>query len=64
MHAYNLVDGIIDEPLGGAHRDHGYMANQLKTTILTTLAELSVMDPHERIDRRIEKFCNMGVVVE
>ncbi len=64
MTAVHLVDGIIDEPLGGAHLDHGWMANKLKETLLSQLAELSALDPQTRIDQRIDKFCAMGVVVE
>jgi acetyl-CoA carboxylase carboxyl transferase subunit alpha len=64
MRAFNLVDGIIDEPVGGAHHDHATMADILKKTILETLAELSRMTPEQRIDSRIDKFCAMGVVVE
>ncbi|HEX9959111.1 MAG TPA: acetyl-CoA carboxylase carboxyltransferase subunit alpha [Fibrella sp.] len=64
MTSFKLVDGIIDEPLGGAHHDHAAMANNLKKTILDTLAELNAMTPEQRIDSRIDKFCAMGVVVE
>jgi len=64
MQTAQLVDGIVDEPLGGAHNDHSEMASQLKTVILDTLAELNALDPQTRIEQRIEKFCNMGVVVE
>ncbi|MBC8154438.1 MAG: acetyl-CoA carboxylase carboxyltransferase subunit alpha [Bacteroidetes bacterium] len=64
MTAVHLVDGIIDEPLGGAHLDHGWMATKLKETLLTQLAELSALDPQTRIDQRIDKFCAMGVVLE
>ncbi len=64
MLAYKLVDGIVDEPLGGAHLDHGYMAEQLKKTILNHIADLSKLDPRDRIEQRIEKFCAMGVFVE
>ncbi|GAB3506258.1 acetyl-CoA carboxylase carboxyltransferase subunit alpha [Spirosoma knui] len=64
MATFKLVDGIVDEPLGGAHNDHNEMANHLKTVILDTLAELSAIDPQERINQRIDKFCSMGVVVE
>ncbi len=64
MESFKLVDGIIDEPVGGAHHDHAAMAERLKKTILTTLAELSTMTPDERIDSRIDKFCAMGVVIE
>ncbi|GAB3543702.1 acetyl-CoA carboxylase carboxyltransferase subunit alpha [Spirosoma fluminis] len=64
MTSFKLVDGIVDEPLGGAHNDHTEMANHLKRVILDTLAELSAIDPQERINQRIDKFCSMGVVVE
>ncbi len=64
MKAAKLVDGIVDEPLGGAHNDHSEMANHLKNVILDTLAELNALTPDERINQRIDKFCAMGVVVE
>ncbi|WP_375446359.1 acetyl-CoA carboxylase carboxyltransferase subunit alpha [uncultured Fibrella sp.] len=64
MSAFKLVDGIINEPLGGAHHDHAAMADTMKRTILDTLAELNAMTPEQRIDSRIDKFCAMGVVVE
>jgi len=64
MQAAKLVDGIVDEPLGGAHNDHHEMASHLKTVILDTLAELNALTPDERINQRIDKFCAMGVVVE
>jgi acetyl-CoA carboxylase carboxyl transferase subunit alpha len=40
------------------------MAHHLKTVIINALTELSALDPQTRIEQRIEKFCNMGVVVE
>jgi acetyl-CoA carboxylase carboxyl transferase subunit alpha len=64
MTSFKLVDGIVDEPLGGAHNDHQAMAQQLKETILNLLAELNALDPQERINQRIDKFCSMGVVIE
>jgi acetyl-CoA carboxylase carboxyl transferase subunit alpha len=64
MKENNLIDGIVKEPLGGAHLDHLWMAEELKKTILTQIEELSTMDVSTRIDKRIEKFCAMGVVVE
>ncbi|CCH54525.1 acetyl-CoA carboxylase, carboxyl transferase, alpha subunit [Fibrisoma limi BUZ 3] len=64
MTTFNLVDGIIDEPLGGAHTDHSAMASHLKDVILQNLAELNALDTDERIEQRIDKFCSMGVVVE
>ena len=59
-----LVDGVIPEPLGGAHLDHNHMAEILKKVILEEIAELSKLSAEERIDQRIEKFCSMGVVIE
>lgn len=64
MQAARLVDGIVDEPLGGAHNDHNAMAHHLKEVILDALAHVSPLDAQERINQRIEKFCSMGVVVE
>lgn len=64
MQAARLVDGIVDEPLGGAHNDHQEMAHHLKSVILDALAQVSAIDPQERIEQRIDKFCSMGVVVE
>ncbi|QJW89426.1 acetyl-CoA carboxylase carboxyltransferase subunit alpha [Spirosoma taeanense] len=64
MTTFKLVDGIVEEPLGGAHNDHQEMAHHLKTVILDALNELNAIDPQARIEQRIEKFCSMGVVVE
>ncbi len=64
MHRMGLVDGIVPEPLGGAHLDWDTMATTLKQTILSTLAELQALSPEARINQRIEKFENMGVVNE
>ncbi|MCL6258761.1 acetyl-CoA carboxylase carboxyltransferase subunit alpha [Aquiflexum sp. TKW24L] len=59
-----LIDGIIAEPLGGAHKDMQTMAKTIKATILEALKELDNLNPEERIEQRIEKFCSMGVVEE
>jgi len=59
-----LIDGIVKEPLGGAHNDVKAMANELKKVILKTFKELNKIDPRDRINQRIEKFSAMGVVKE
>ncbi len=59
-----LIDGIIKEPLGGAHLNPNKMMATLKKEIIRLLDELGTMDPEERIMERIEKFSNMGVVLE
>ncbi len=64
MKELKIIDGIIKEPLGGAHNDQAAMSKELKRVILKTFKELDAMSPEERIEKRIEKFCNMGVVVE
>lgn len=64
MLGLNLIDGIIKEPLGGAHRDVQGMAKEVKRTILETYKELNALSPQDRISKRIDKFCAMGVVKE
>lgn len=55
-----LIDGIIKEPLGGAHTDLNKSSAELKKVILKELKDLSAMKPQERINQRIEKFSSMG----
>lgn len=59
-----LIDGIIKEPLGGAHTDLKWMASEVKKTILTLTKELEALPVDDRIQQRIDKFCRMGVVSE
>jgi acetyl-CoA carboxylase carboxyl transferase subunit alpha len=61
MLAFKLIDGIVDEPLGGAHTDKELMAERVKKTILHHYAELAKLTPSERIGQRIDKFASMGV---
>ncbi len=60
MHKFDLVDGIIKEPVGGAHSFPEEMAKILKKQILKNLAVLDEMEPEERIKARIKKFSSMG----
>ncbi|MCU0355381.1 MAG: acetyl-CoA carboxylase carboxyltransferase subunit alpha [Cytophagales bacterium] len=62
MKTFGLVDGIIPEPLGGAHTDPAGMAQTVRQVIVDTLAELNALSPQQRINQRIEKFGSMGVV--
>ncbi len=64
MKEHRLIDGIVKEPLGGAHTDIKWMANEVKRTILTTYKELAKLPVQELVNQRIEKFCSMGVVKE
>jgi len=61
MYGFGLIDGIIKEPLGGAHCAPEEMAKLLKRQIKKALSELMPMTPDERIEARIEKYGNMGV---
>lgn len=60
MLSNGLVDGVIKEPLGGAHNDPDAMYKTLKTEIKKLLKELSELSPVELVDQRIAKFSNMG----
>ena len=57
----NLIDGIIKEPLGGAHNDVDVAADKLKKVILSEIEKLEKIDPEKRILDRVEKFSLMGV---
>lgn len=57
-----LIDGIIAEPLGGAHLDWETMMQTLKNTIIENIIELDKISTRKRIENRIEKYSSMGVV--
>ena len=56
-----IIDVIIPEPLGGAHRNHEKMAEILKASILAELKGLMKIKPDRLLERRVEKFSKMGV---
>lgn len=60
MKKNSLIDGVIREPLGGAHTDMKATAKELKKVILKHVKDLSAISPEERISARIEKFAAMG----
>jgi acetyl-CoA carboxylase alpha subunit len=60
MLGFGLVDGVIPEPIGGAHWDHDEAAAMLKKQITIAIDELKDIDPETRIDQRIDKFSKMG----
>jgi acetyl-CoA carboxylase carboxyl transferase subunit alpha len=59
-----VIDDIIPEPLGGAHRDHREMGNILKAYLLRYLRELRAMPAEELLEQRYQKFRRMGVFDE
>jgi acetyl-CoA carboxylase carboxyl transferase subunit alpha len=60
MEKFGLVDGVIEEPLGGAHWDYALAAEKVKAVLIKTLQELKAIPAEERIQQRIEKFGKMG----
>ncbi|MBN8878283.1 MAG: acetyl-CoA carboxylase carboxyltransferase subunit alpha [Chitinophagaceae bacterium] len=60
MLGFGLIDGIIPEPIGGAHWDYDQAAQLLKDYLLPILQELKQKTPEQRINDRIEKFGKMG----
>lgn len=62
MSKNGLIDGIIKEPLGGAHNNHAEIFATVKAEILKHLETLKKQTPDQRINARIEKFSAMGVV--
>ena len=61
MHEFGIIDGIIKEPLGGAHNAPEEMAKTLKRQIKKSVAELNELSPEERIEQRINKYAAIGV---
>jgi acetyl-CoA carboxylase carboxyl transferase subunit alpha len=59
-----VVDDVIEEPLGGAHRDHHQMASRLKNYLSRTLDQLLKRSPEELANDRYEKFRRMGTYLE
>ena len=61
MKKLKLVDDVIKEPLGGAHREQDEMFDIVRKHIKKYLKELDELNPEDRINARIDKFCEMGV---
>ena len=64
MSALNLVDGVVPEPLGGAHTDRETTFATVKETIVRLLAELQAKEVPTMVNERINKYANMGVYEE
>ncbi len=61
MKKQKLIDGIIKEPLGGAHFDREAAFIEVEKTILKAFGELKKLSPEELVKKRMEKYANMGV---
>lgn len=64
MYKNKLIDGIIEEPFGGAHNDSKTIAMAIKQQILSDVAALFKNSKKNLVESRINKFSNMGVVKE
>jgi acetyl-CoA carboxylase carboxyl transferase subunit alpha len=59
-----IIDRIIPEPIGGAHKDHQAAAQTLKETLIEELGQLVKIKPEKLFEQRIEKFGKMGAYIE
>tara|TARA_R110002167_G_scaffold78913_5_gene218092 strand:- start:228 stop:1178 length:951 start_codon:yes stop_codon:yes gene_type:complete len=61
LHELGLVDVVVKEPLGGAHRDRELMATSLKTQLLAALDQLDELDVDALLHRRYERLMSYGI---
>jgi len=61
---FDIIDGAIKEPVGGAHHDYDLMCQEMKTTIKSALEELSKLSPDELKKERYNKYRKMGAFIE
>jgi len=61
---FGIIDGIIEEPMGGAHKEPIFAYASVKEQILKDLEELKPIVSHKLVDQRVEKFSQMGVYTE
>jgi len=59
-----VIDDVIEEPLGGAHRDHPQMAARMKQYLIRCLRELTAKPLEKLVENRYEKFRRMGQFLE
>lgn len=60
LKSLNLIDKVVNEPIGGAHRDYRAMAASLKRALADALRELEVLTPSELVAQRYEKLMSYG----
>lgn len=64
LEQFGIIDEVIPEPLGGAHRDHRRMAITLKSSVTAALKNLAQLPREQLLDRRYEKFRKIGLFEE
>ena len=60
LKALGLIDRVISEPAGGAHRDYPAIATSVKRALQETLKQLSELSPSELVERRLERLMSYG----
>ena len=64
LHELKLIDGIIPEPLGGAHRDWAAISESVKTVLLRSLDELDALSGEELLEARYQRLMSYGAYRE
>jgi acetyl-CoA carboxylase carboxyl transferase subunit alpha len=60
LKALGLIDKVVNEPVGGAHRDHRATAQSLKRALQDALRQVSDLSPPELVERRFERLMSYG----
>lgn len=60
LKSLGLVDKVVNEPIGGAHRDHQAMAHSLKRALQDALRQVVDLSPAELVDRRLQRLMGYG----
>jgi len=61
---FGMVEGIVEEPLGGAHRDPEIVAANIKKAAIAHIGELMKLSKKELLDTRYERFRRIGKFIE
>jgi acetyl-CoA carboxylase carboxyl transferase subunit alpha len=64
LYELNIIDEIIPEPMGGAHRDPLFAGERIREFILKNLAPLQMLPPDELLEKRYQKFRKLGIIAE
>ena len=64
LHHLNVIDSVIDEPLGGAHNNIEQQAIDIKQAFVDRLEQLQQQSADELVEDRFNKFRNIGAFIE
>ena len=56
-----IIDEIIEEPLGGAHRDYDLISSSIKDSLIKNLSALNTMSIEQLLDRRYKRLLEIGI---